>query len=152
MAKQWAEMSSDEKQEEMFNRWLSPKDPEGNDFKFPTPEAEKAFKERITRIKDAIQMKKLPDRVPVLLIPSFAPAYYSGLSSPCIASRPWDWRTLRPPGKSIDQTAHSASRQTTTLPIPCPFSFPPEHHSAGDSYLAPIHSLARDTPAMASCP
>ena len=62
MEKQWADMSSDEKQEAFFARWMTPKDHEGNDLKFQSPQAEKAFKERITRIKDAIQMKKLPDR------------------------------------------------------------------------------------------
>jgi len=78
MEKQWEEMSSDEKQEALFARWMSPKDPQGNDLKFQRPEAEKAYKERITRIKDAIQMKKLPDRVPVLVIPSFFPVYNAG--------------------------------------------------------------------------
>jgi uroporphyrinogen-III decarboxylase len=80
MAKQWEEMSSDEKQEEFFNRWLSPKDPQGNDLKFQSPQAEKDYKDRITRIKDAIQMKKLPDRVPFFVAPSFFPAYYAGIT------------------------------------------------------------------------
>lgn len=75
MGKEWAELSSDEKQEALFQRWLSPEGVE-----FASPEAEKLYKERATRIKDAIQLKKLPDRVPVMLIPSFAPAFYSGLT------------------------------------------------------------------------
>jgi len=80
MEKKWEEMSSDEKQEELFAKWLSPKDPQGNDLKFQSPAAEKVYKERVTRLKDAIQLKKLPDRVPVLVIPSFFPAYYAGLT------------------------------------------------------------------------
>ncbi|KPJ88049.1 MAG: hypothetical protein AMS17_06730 [Spirochaetes bacterium DG_61] len=64
----------------MFQSWLSPKDPEGNDLKFKSPEAEKLFKERATRIKDAIQMKKLPDRVPVCMFPNMFPVYYSGMT------------------------------------------------------------------------
>ncbi len=80
MEKKWEEMSSNEKQETLFQRWLSPKDPQGNDIKFQSPEAAKLYKERATRIKDALQLKKLPDRVPVFLMPSFAPAYYSGLT------------------------------------------------------------------------
>jgi hypothetical protein len=80
MEKQWDQMSSDEKQEELFARWMSPKDPQGNDLKFQSPEAEKAYKERITRTKDAIQMKKLPDRVPVFLMPSFFPVYNAGFT------------------------------------------------------------------------
>jgi hypothetical protein len=75
MEKKWEEMSSDEKQEALFARWISPEGVE-----FVSPEAEKLYKERATRIKDAIQLKKKPDRVPVLLIPSFAPAFYSGLT------------------------------------------------------------------------
>jgi hypothetical protein len=80
MEKQWEEMSPDEKQEALFARWMSPKDPQGNDLKFQSPQAEKAYKERITRIKDAIQMKKLPDRVPVFIIPSFFPVYNAGFT------------------------------------------------------------------------
>jgi len=80
MEKKREDMSSDEKQEALFQRWISPKDPEGNNLKFQNPQAEKLYKERATRIKDAIQLKKKPDRVPVFLIPSFAPAFYSGLT------------------------------------------------------------------------
>ena len=74
MEKKWEELSSDEKQKVLFKRWLSPPG------EFASPEAEKLYKERATRIKDAIQLKKLPDRVPVFLIPSFAPAFYSGMT------------------------------------------------------------------------
>ena len=80
MEKQWEDMSSDEKQEALFQRWMSPKDPQGNDLKFQSPQAEKAYKDRITRIKDAIQMKKLPDRVPIFACPSFFPVYYAGIT------------------------------------------------------------------------
>ena len=80
MEKQWEEMSPDERQEAQFQGWLSPKDPEGKDLKFQSPEAEKAYKERATRLKDAIQMKKLPDRVPVFTIHGFYPAPYAGFT------------------------------------------------------------------------
>jgi hypothetical protein len=75
MEKEWEEMSSDEKQETLFQRWISPEGVE-----FASPEAEKLYKERTTRFRDAIQLNKTPDRVPVFLIPSFAPAFYSGLT------------------------------------------------------------------------
>ena len=74
------QMSPEEKQEVLFQRWLSPKDPQGNDLKFQSPQTEKAYKDSITRIKDAIQMKKLPDRVPVFVLPSFFPVYYAGFT------------------------------------------------------------------------
>ena len=80
MGKKWEELSADEKKEALFQRWISPKDPEGNDLKFQSPQAEKAYKERVTRIKDAIQLKKLPDRVPVCPLPNFFPAFYSGMT------------------------------------------------------------------------
>jgi len=80
MAKKWEEMTPDEKQEDLFYRWSLPKDPQGNDLKFQSPQAEKAYKDRITRIKDAIQMKKLPDRVPFFTTPSFFPAYNAGIT------------------------------------------------------------------------
>ena len=45
MEKQWEEMTPEEKQEALFARWISPKDPEGNDLKFPSAEVEKLYKE-----------------------------------------------------------------------------------------------------------
>jgi len=75
MEKQWEEMTSDERQEALFEKWISP---EG--VTYASPEAEKAYKEKATRIKDAVQMKKVPDRVPIFLLPSFYPVYYSGIT------------------------------------------------------------------------
>jgi uroporphyrinogen-III decarboxylase len=80
MEKKWEEMSADEKQEVQFQKLLSPKDPEGNDLQFQSPEAEAAYKESITRIKDAIQLKKTPDRVPVALLPSMFPFINAGMT------------------------------------------------------------------------
>jgi hypothetical protein len=80
MEKTREEMSADEKQEAQFQKLLAPKDPEGKDFKFQSPEAEKSYKDRITRIKDAIQLKRLPDRVPVCPLPNMFPYNYAGLT------------------------------------------------------------------------
>jgi uroporphyrinogen-III decarboxylase len=80
MAKQWAEMTSEERQEALFAQWMAPKDAEGKDLKFQSPQTEKDYKGRITRIKDAIQMKKLPDRVPYFVTPSFFPVYNAGMT------------------------------------------------------------------------
>ena len=46
----------------------------------PAPTAEQLYKSRVTRIKDAVQMKKLPDRMPVMVLPSFFPAYNAGFT------------------------------------------------------------------------
>jgi len=80
MEKKWEEMSADEKQEAQFQKLLAPKDPEGKDVQFQSKEAEAAYKESITRIKDAVQLKKTPDRVPIALLPSMFPFINAGMT------------------------------------------------------------------------
>ena len=80
MEKKWKEMSSDEKQEAQFQKLLVPKDPEGNDLKFQSPEADANYKASINRIKDAVQLKKTPDRVPVTILPSMFPYINAGMT------------------------------------------------------------------------
>jgi len=70
--KRWAELTPDEKQEERFKQWLSPKS-----IKFSSPEAEKAYQARVTRFIKVIKLEE-PDRVPVMLPAGFYPAYYAG--------------------------------------------------------------------------
>ncbi|OGO22389.1 MAG: hypothetical protein A2Z28_02455 [Chloroflexi bacterium RBG_16_51_9] len=60
----WKALSPDEKLEIRLEAWLSP--PE---VKFASSEAEAAYKERVTNIIDAVQLKKTPARIPIL--PSF---------------------------------------------------------------------------------
>lgn len=57
----WQALSPDEKLERRIEAWLAPPG-----IKFASPEAEKAYKARVRRIADAVQMKKTPDRTPVL--------------------------------------------------------------------------------------
>jgi hypothetical protein len=80
MEKKWEEMSADEKQEVQFQKLLSPKDHEGSDLQFQSPEAEATYKESITRIKDAVQLRKTPDRVPVALLPNMFPFIDAGMT------------------------------------------------------------------------
>jgi len=75
-----AQPTPEEKQEALFQTWLSPKDAQGNDLPFQSPQAAQQYKERITRIKDAIQLKKRPDRVPVVIAPSFFPVFNAGMT------------------------------------------------------------------------
>ncbi|MBN1367048.1 MAG: hypothetical protein JW967_03890 [Dehalococcoidales bacterium] len=70
-----AQSSASEKQEALFQKWYSP-----DGIKFASSAAEQLYKSRVTRIKDAVQMKKLPDRIPVLVLPSFFPAYHAGFT------------------------------------------------------------------------
>lgn len=67
--------SAEQKRDALFEKWLSPQG-----VQFASPAAEKAYKENVTRIKDAIEMKKLPDRVPVCLPAGFFPVYYAGMT------------------------------------------------------------------------
>jgi len=69
--KNWEKLSWQEKREERFKRWLSP------DVKFVSLEAEKLYKERVTRFIKAIKLEK-PDRVPVMLPVEYLPAIYAG--------------------------------------------------------------------------
>ena len=70
--KKWEEMTWQEKREERFKRWLNPPD-----VKFVSAEAEKLYKERVTRIMKAIKLEE-PDRVPVMLPTGNSPAYWGG--------------------------------------------------------------------------
>jgi len=67
-------LTPDEKLSRMLETWLSP---EGTKFK--NPEAEEAYRQRVKRIQDAIQLK-VPDRVPVYINTGFLPAYLAGVT------------------------------------------------------------------------
>jgi len=75
MEKKWEELTPDEKQEALFAKCLA-----AEGIEFASPQAEKSYKERVTRLKKVIQLKELPDRVPVLPIVSFFPAFYAGIT------------------------------------------------------------------------
>jgi len=70
--KEWSQLTPEERREERLRRWLSPPGVE-----FVGPEAEKAYRERVTRFIRAIKLEK-PDRVPCVLPAAFFPAYYAG--------------------------------------------------------------------------
>ena len=80
MEKKWEEMTADEKQEAQFQKLLKPKNPDGSDLKFQSPETEANYKASITRLKDAVQLKKTPDRVPITLLPSMFPFINAGMT------------------------------------------------------------------------
>jgi len=71
MGKSWAELTLEERREDRFKKWLSP------DVKFSSPEAEKAYKARVTRLIKAIRLEE-PDRVPFMLAEGYFPAFYAG--------------------------------------------------------------------------
>lgn len=67
-------MTWQEKREQRFNRWLYP--PKVN---FTNAQAEKLYRERVTRFIKAIRLEE-PDRVPVMLPTGNFPAYHAGLN------------------------------------------------------------------------
>ena len=71
-AKKWEEMTWQEKREVRFDRWLNPVNVD-----FVSPEAEKQYKQRVTRFIKAIKLEE-PDRVPVMLPTGNYPAYWAG--------------------------------------------------------------------------
>jgi len=77
MKERWVEVAPDavKKQEQKYETWLS-----GKNISFISPEAEKAYNYRVNLIKDAVQMEKLPDRVPVCPSPGFFPMQYGGIT------------------------------------------------------------------------
>ncbi len=75
MTDKWIDFRSEEKQEKMFKLWLSPPG-----ITYESPEAEKAYHDRTTGVKDAIQLK-VPDRVPVYAGGGFFTAYYVGIAT-----------------------------------------------------------------------
>ena len=58
----------EERQDVCFNRW-----PSGGNIRFVIPEAKAGYKARITRLKDAFQLKKMPDRIPIFQVFTFTP-------------------------------------------------------------------------------
>jgi hypothetical protein len=74
------QLTQQDKVEALWQGKLSPKDPGGNPLQFQSTEAEKAYKDRINRFKDAIHMEKLPDRVPVTVFPSMFPWTNAGMT------------------------------------------------------------------------
>ena len=77
MKPRWIDMAPDaeEKQELQFQAWLSAKN-----IDFINPEAEAKYKERVTLIKDAIQMQKRPRRIPVCPSAGHFPIQHAGIS------------------------------------------------------------------------
>ncbi|MBW1799734.1 MAG: uroporphyrinogen decarboxylase [Deltaproteobacteria bacterium] len=79
MEKKWEDMTAEEKREARFEIWTSPKDPEGNDLQFQSPEAEANYKATVQRFKEIMQLKK-PDRVPIVTLCTFMAADLYGVT------------------------------------------------------------------------
>lgn len=60
--KSWQELTPDEKLEKRLNAWVSA----ANEIKFASAEAEQNYKASVNRYLNAMLLRKVPDRVPVL--------------------------------------------------------------------------------------
>lgn len=76
MSERWKEISpeADLKQEKRFEDWIS-----ATNIAFDKEDSKKKYKERCTLIRDAVQMKKIPKRIPVCPSPGTFPLKYTGL-------------------------------------------------------------------------
>lgn len=72
--KNWEKMTWQERREERFKSWLNPPD-----VKFVSKEAERLYKERVTRFIKVIKLEE-PDRVPCILPVGYFPAYHAGVN------------------------------------------------------------------------
>ncbi len=68
----WSELTPEQKREERFKKWLA-----APGVNFKNKEAEKLYKERVTRFIKVLKMEE-PDRVPCMLPVGYFPAYYAG--------------------------------------------------------------------------
>src|SRR4030043_159616 len=70
-----ADLTPEEKLDRMFDSWLS-----RQRIDFVSPGAEKAYHDRVIRIKDVLRLKT-PDRIPIYANIGFFPAYYAGITT-----------------------------------------------------------------------
>ncbi|MGD2097847.1 MAG: uroporphyrinogen decarboxylase family protein [Desulfobacterales bacterium] len=77
MQKRFIDVSTDaeEKQEQQFSVWQR-----GKGIPFVDDEAYAAYRKRVSLIKDAIQMKTVPARIPICPSAGFFPIQYAGVS------------------------------------------------------------------------
>ena len=71
-APNWSDLTPEQKREERFKKWLA-----APGVKFNSPEAEKLYKERVSRFIKAIKLEEA-DRVPCMLPVGYFQAYYAG--------------------------------------------------------------------------
>jgi len=74
MTKEWEEMKSDERYEQMFQTWQA-----AEEVDFVDAAAEERYKTSLTRFKDALQLR-VPDRVPYMPMFEMFPPYYKDLN------------------------------------------------------------------------
>ena len=97
MKERFLEISADAdgKQEERFDIWLS-----GEGIPFADADSEAAYQKRVTLIKDAIQLRKIPIRIPVCPSAGFFPIEYAGIA---MYDAMYDYKKLKEAWKAYHQ-------------------------------------------------
>jgi uroporphyrinogen-III decarboxylase len=72
---EWKKMTTDEKLETMLKLWSAPPN-----VKFKDDRAKEAYKVRFDRLIDTVLLRKQPDRIPVVPMTGFFPAFNVGLT------------------------------------------------------------------------
>ena len=112
MKERYLKVSSDadENQEARFHTWLS-----GQGIPFASAEAQADYQDRATLIKDAIQLKKPPSRIPVCPSAGFFPIQYAGIS---MQDAMYDYEALTGAWEKFcnDLTPDAYNAPTTVVP------------------------------------
>jgi len=66
---------ADQKQNELFDSWFK-----AEDIPFIDEKAKESYRKRVTLIRDAIEFKKIPQRIPICPSPGFFPVEYGGIT------------------------------------------------------------------------
>ncbi|MGD8522137.1 MAG: uroporphyrinogen decarboxylase family protein [Desulfobacterales bacterium] len=112
MQERFLEISADadEKQEQQFAIWLA-----GDGIPFADAEAEAAYRERVSLIKDAIQLSQKPNRIPVCPSAGFFPIQYGGIT---MYDAMYDYEALKKAWESyhLDLEPDAYNGPTTIVP------------------------------------
>jgi hypothetical protein len=132
MAKEWSELTKEEKREARFKRWI-----EAADVKFSSPAAKKAYKERAKRLQDVLFLRE-PDRVPVSLPLGNYPIYYGGSN---LHEAMYDYEALC---RAWRKFLRDFKNDMDTFSGPGIYSAPVFEHIGFKMYKWPGNGLAKD--------
>lgn len=112
MQERFLEISADadEKQEQQFAIWLA-----GDGIPFADADAAAAYRERVTLIKDAIQLSQKPGRIPICPSAGFFPIQYGGIT---MYDAMYDYEALKKAWESyhLDLEPDAYNGPTTIVP------------------------------------
>ncbi|MBN2034995.1 MAG: uroporphyrinogen decarboxylase [Deltaproteobacteria bacterium] len=101
---------AEKKQDERFQIWL-----QGEGIPFVDGEAEAAYKARVTLLKDAIQLRKTPKRIPVCPSAGFFPMEYARIT---MFDAMYDYRALSRAWDSYHQAFQPDAYNSPTTIVP----------------------------------